>query len=97
MRKVLLQQLAVCYKFPPLLWSRRTFLPRRKVSVILQRGFPAEQAICTEQSCDTACDVRPVYLYYSFFSTLPCGCTTLIKRSLVHHAYEQRFKERQLS
>jgi len=93
MRNVLRQQLAVCYKFPPLLWIRKTFLPPWKVRVILRHGFPAKQAICIEHSCDTACDVRLVYRGYSSFYKLPSGCTTLIKRSLVHHAYEHRFKE----
>jgi hypothetical protein len=62
------------------------------VRVILQHGFPAEQAIRIAHNCDTAC-AFVVCIGAIPASLLPGGCTTLIKRSLVHNAYEQRFKE----
>jgi hypothetical protein len=59
----------------------------------LQQDFPTGQANCAANSSDTAGGVGSVYRCHSCFFNVAGGCTTLIKGSLVFHAYEKLFKE----
>jgi hypothetical protein len=59
----------------------------------LQHGFPTEQPNCVDNSSDTACGVGRVYRCHWCSFDVAGGCTALIKKSLVYHAYEKVFKE----
>jgi hypothetical protein len=61
----------------------------------LQHGFPTEQANCVDNNRDRDCGIGLVYRCYSSSFNVAGGCTALIKRSLVYHAYEKPFKELQ--
>jgi hypothetical protein len=61
----------------------------------LQHGFPTEQANCVDNNRDRACGIGLVYRCYSCSFNMPDGCTALIKRRLVYHAYGKPFKEQQ--
>jgi hypothetical protein len=63
------------------------------VRAVLQQVFPIEQATFIENNSNTACGVDRFSSSNSISFNVPGGCTTLIKRSLVYHAYGQPFKE----
>jgi hypothetical protein len=67
---------------------------QRIASCFCNKVFPAEQAASIEKDSDTACGADRVESSNSVSCNVPGGCTTLIKISLVYHAYEQLFKER---
>jgi hypothetical protein len=58
----------------------------------LQQDFLTGQANCVANSSDRACGVGRVYRCHSCSFNVAGGCTTLIKGSLVYHAYEKIFK-----
>jgi hypothetical protein len=61
---------------------------------LLQQVFPTEQANLKDSSSDTAFDAGRVYCCHSCSFNMAVGCTSLIKRSLVYHAYEKLKKDK---
>jgi len=66
----------------------------QKCQQFCSNAFPqSEQTVLT--GAGTACGVGLVYRWYSCCCNVAGGCTTLIERSLVCHAYEKLLKELQ--